>query len=136
MAKYDLSNEYDKKAASFKFQKLMEKGKYIDLTEKRQARTIQQNKYLHIVFGVIAMEYGLTMDETKQLMKVKFGEKYSKKSHEFVKSTADYNTLEMTIFIEKMRDFFAVEGLYIPSPDESTIINQVSRDMDKSKQYL
>lgn len=120
---YDLSKELDKKRAAERFQFLLNKGVKIELTERKKKRTIQQNAYLHALIGYFAIETGNTMEWVKQ--------KYFKllcnkelfvreKEDEFLghvkysRSSADLDTGEMTLAIERFRDWQAkrLESIY------------------------
>ena len=103
--KYDLSQSFDKSKAKLRFEKLLENGSKIELKEYKAKRTRSQNRYLHVVFTIIGQELGYTDHESKVTMKRYFSNtyewaKYQKGSEWFLKSTSEYDTSEMTTFIE------------------------------------
>ena len=133
---FDLNNELDKKTFKKRVEFLLEKGKIVELTEKRSKKTLSQIKYIYVITGVISMEYGLTIDETKQFIKNEFGIKYTKKGKEFTKSFGAYSKEDISIFIDKVIRKFSEIGLYIPSPEEHAMINQIELEMRKQKKFL
>lgn len=136
--KYNLSNTLDKKQAETKFKWLCEKGKEIELTEKRKVRTIQQNKYLHVLFCIWGLEYGYTLDESKTTIKrnCPFG-CYEKKGEKFLIKTSKMDTKELTVFIDWFRNWSANNGFYLLSSEEYLIEKtRIDREIEKSKQHL
>lgn len=95
------------------------------LSEYRQARTLKQNSYLHCIFQIIAEKTWYSREEIKEIMKAKFLKKYDDYfGIEFVQSTKELDTKEMTVFIDKIRQF-ALEylDLDIPSPDDQRMLD-------------
>lgn len=115
--KYDLSNTLDLNKFKTRIDKLISAGKLIELKEIFPKRTLDQNAYIHVLFGLFGIEYGLTLDESKQLIKGLLL-KYEKRGKEFVKQTSKLDKLEMTRFIDKFRMFSSEQGCYLPTPDE------------------
>lgn len=99
----------------------------------RRKRSLSQNNLLHKYLSKMGEEIGYELSEVKDLMKLKFGimvpvldkqgnEVFDPETGEIqerFKSTSDYSTSEMTIFIDKIRQFSAeVLGVILPSPDD------------------
>ena len=61
---YDLSSEFQRKAFLARVDNLMEKGAVVELTEKA-FRSPNQNRYLHLLIGVVAIETGNTLEDAK-----------------------------------------------------------------------
>ena len=99
--------------------------KTVDIIIKNEKRSINQNSYLHLLFGLFGLEFGLTLDESKQLIKYKFLS-YKKKGKDFVKQTSKLDTKEMTIFIEKFRKFSSENSCYLPGANEKENLNSFS----------
>ena len=51
---YDLSSEFQRKAFLARVDNLMEKGAVVEMTEKA-FRSPNQNRYLHLLIGVVAI---------------------------------------------------------------------------------
>jgi hypothetical protein len=66
-------------------------------------------------------ETGYTIDESKELFSLQLPDimRYTKQGISFRKSTADLDTKEMTVLIDKIREMALDQlGLYIPSSQE------------------
>ena len=136
--KYDLSNHIDRKKAEARFNKLLEQGKPIELKELKKARTLAQNRYLHVSISIFAIEFGYNLDEAKTHLKRNCDfMRYEKDGEVFLKRTRDMNTLELTDFVEWIRTYAGQKGCYIMSADEY-LTNQIEidREIDRYKEYL
>jgi hypothetical protein len=100
---------------------LIEKGAKVDLTEKKNKRSIDQNSYLHVCVGFVAKESGYTMEEAKTTLKREFGSflVYEKRGRKFLRSTSDLDAKECTQFIDFIRNLAMNQfGCYIPTSEE------------------
>jgi hypothetical protein len=124
---YDLSNHIDLKKYEARFQYLKSKGKKVELKEVRKKRTLSQNNYLHLLLSYFGMETGYTLHESKVLFKKLSPEifVYEKNGEKFLKSSADVDTKEMTIAIERFRNASAENGFYLPSPDDMGFLQEI-----------
>ncbi|WP_417444609.1 hypothetical protein [Joostella sp.] len=125
---------------------LIEKEKTFELTVKNPKRSIPQNSYVHLLFSWFGLHFGYTLEEVKQEIykkHVNAGLFYVEQvegvvSIERWRSTADLNTAETTLAIDRFRDFSAQQGLYLPTPDDLVSLREIEREISKqtSKQYL
>jgi hypothetical protein len=117
----NLSNEIDKKKAESYLEKLMEDGSKIELKKVQEKRSINQNSYLHVCAAMICQESGYTIEECKIELKRQFGKFfiYEKNGHKFLLSSRDLDTVQMTEWIDWIRQM-AIDtlGIYIPTPEE------------------
>ena len=128
---YDLSNEMGRKSFKTRVNHLYQKGCVVELTEKA-FRTPQQNKYLHLILGWFAKEYGESIEFVKEeyFKRLVNNDIYvSEKSDPFIgivkvtKSTRDVSKELTTVAIERFRDWSAKEaGIYLPSADEQDLV--------------
>lgn len=137
--KYDLSNEFELNEYLIQSDLLIKKGAKVDLSEF-EPRTFNQNSYLHLCIGLIAIENGNRLkDEKKNLKNIcPFMREYDEKGNFEIKKTSKLNTLELTKFIEWIRNFASMElGIYIPSPDEY-LQNKyaIDKEIESHKEYL
>jgi len=123
--KLDLSIPFEAARAKAYLDGLIVRKAKIELKEYKKARTSSQNRYLHVLFTFIGNELGYTDHEAKTTMKRYFANdghdwaKYNKGKEWFLKSTADYTTEEMTIFVDWIRNFSLINlNSYLPTPDE------------------
>lgn len=116
---YDLSKDIEIEKIKSKLTFLIKRGCMANLSEKRKKRTIKQNAYLHALFSLFGLNFGYTIDEAKDLIKRDLKYIYEKKGRIFLIKTSQMNTKELTIFIEKFRNFSNTKGgYYLPSADE------------------
>lgn len=116
---YNLTNDYDKQKFKVAVNKYYEKQAIVELKIVYRKRTNEQNSYVHVLFGLYAINFGYTLEEAKHLIKTKCHLlHYEKKGETFIRSTASLDVLEMTNFIEWFRNHSSQEGLYLPTPEE------------------
>ena len=143
---YDTSNPLDKANFLLRANKLAESGKIVELTEKKPRRSLPQNKYLHVILAYFGTQTGNTLEWVKQQYYKKLvnpdlfirekEDKYLGKI-KVLRSSADLDTAEMSLSIERFRNWAAQEaGIYIPSADEAILIQQMEIEIERSKEFL
>ena len=141
---YNLSDDLDLRRADARWEALKRKGATVDLTEKT-VRTLNQNSYLHLIIGVVAMETGNTLEYTKQqyFKKLVNPDLFAREKMDrfmgkvpYLRSSAELTKEEMTQAIDKFIAWAASEGWYLPSPDDKTLLQSVEYQMGKQRQYL
>ena len=113
---YDLSKNINEFESKVEF--LKKKGCIVELKEKRKKRSISQNNYLHVLFSLFGLNFGYSIEETKVLIKRELKYTYVKNDNLFLKKTSKMDSKELTIFIEKFRNYSNSNGLYLPSSEE------------------
>jgi len=124
----DLSKPFEAKKAETKLSQLIKKGAKIELTEKKAMRSVKQNSYLHAILTIFAVEYGETIEYTKQtifkatvnadLFIYERTNKITGEIREALLSSKDISKDEMIIAIEKFRKFASENGIYIMDAEE------------------
>lgn len=143
---YNLSSPLDKTNFLLRAKKLAESGVIVDLTEKKPRRSLPQNKYLHVILAYFGTQTGNTLEWVKQKYYKKLvnpdlfirekEDKYLGKI-KVLRSSADLDTAEMSLSIERFRNWAAQEaGIYIPSADESILIQQMEIEIERNKEFL
>lgn len=102
----------------------------VTIKEKKNIRTLDQNKYLWgVVYKVVANETGSDVDTMHDELKRMFGIKEEKASiitgeiFESLKSTKKYDTLELTNYINNIKNWvITFLGVTIPEPNTETAI--------------
>lgn len=146
MALYDTAQDYEAQRARTRLEFLIGKGRLVDLTD-RSRRSTAQNSYMHVCIGIVAMETGYPMDYVKDEWFKKLvnpqtfrdGEirdPYTGQTVTRWRSSASLSTEEMTLAIDRWRNWAARQGWYIPSPEEEAMIRQSAAEIDRQKQYL
>ncbi|MES5168029.1 hypothetical protein ABVC73_05800 [Prevotella melaninogenica] len=143
---YNTSNPLDKANFQLRAKKLAEKGVIVDLTEKKPRRSLPQNKYLHVILAYFGAQTGNTLEWVKQQYYKKLvnpdlfirekEDKYLGRI-KVLRSSADLDTSEFSLSVEKFRNWAAQEaGIYLPSADEYIIIQQMEIEIERSKEFL
>lgn len=139
---YNTSNLVERQKAITRIKKLLENKAVIEIIEKKPKRTYKQNRYLHLILGFFSLETGYTLEETKQEIFKKIvnpslfyeGEVGEIVSIQRWRSSAALDTSEMTIAIEKFRDYSSSEaGIYLPSPDEKDFLLQIEIELKNNQ---
>jgi len=135
---YDLSKSHDLETVKFKLNKYTEEKKVIELKLKTVKKTIQQNKYVHVIINMFAIEFGYTTGESKTLLKREFANfmVYEKGNDRFLMSISDLTKDQLQVWIEWIINYSASNGLLIPSSEEY-LDNQfeIDRDIAKNRAY-
>lgn len=142
---YRGNSKIDHHRAKEKINQLINDGKDFELTEKRLRRTIKQNRYLHLLIAYFGLETGYTLEEVKQEIFKKIvnpqtfydGEFGTIAKVERWRSTSDLNTDELSLCIDRFRDYSAKEaGLYLPEPKDLNHLREIEIELENSKKYL
>jgi len=141
---YNLSDQFDKGKFLCRCQALAAKGAVVELCEKRQ-RTLNQNSYLHIVLGVVAMETGNGLEFVKQeyfkrlvnpsLFVSVREDKYCGKVS-VLRSSADLTTEEMSLAIDRFKRWASENGIYVPDADEEDLLKAAEIQMGRMRQWI
>lgn len=144
---YNLKNPLEIDKFKDRAIELRNKGAIVELTEKKP-RSLQANKYLHLMLSKFALEYGYTLDEVKtHFYKVVVNpdlfvrervDKFSGEIYKYVRSSTELTSDEMSKSIEAFREFWLEEGGYrFPSSDEYIALLHIQHDVEnESKKYL
>ena len=141
---YNLSNPLDRERFAARANALLQKGSVVDLTEKT-LRTHNQNSYLHLIIGVVAMDVGVTLEYAKReyFKKLVNRDLFIRKEHdrfsgeiEVIRSSADLTIEEMSIAIDRFKRWGAENGFYLPSPENKDMLKYIEIEMGRMRQYL
>lgn len=146
MALYDTSNPLDKANFLLRAKKLAESGKIVELTEKKPRRSLPQNKYLHVILAYFGTQTGNTLEWVKQqyFKKLVNPDLFVREKEDkylgrikVLRSSADLDTAEMSLSIDRFRTWSAQEaGVYIPAADEAILIQQMEIEIERNKEFL
>ena len=138
--KYDLSIPSDCKDFKNDVSKHLESRCIVELKKKREARTIDQNSYLHVLLGVLALEFGYTIEEVKQVFKKKRKDlfTYKKNGYTFTRGTSGLNTFECSQFTDWLIEWANVNyGIRLMTPEEYKENRRaIDRDIEMNEKYL
>lgn len=136
--KYDLKNTYDLNKARLLFDKYVSEGKRIELSLVKEKRTIAQNSYIHVLFTLYGIHFGLTIEEAKtDIKRLCHFMMYEKNGKKYLRSTADLSVEEMITFIDWFRNYSSQHGCYLPEAAEY-LMNRfdIDRTIEAHKEYL
>ena len=141
---YDLSSDFQRKAFLARVDNLMEKGAVVEMTEKA-FRSPNQNRYLHLLIGVVAIETGNTLEDAKKwyfketcnpdLFHVQHRDKMGN-CIDHIRSTAELTKEEMSTAIDRFKRWGAENGIYMPNPDDASLLKAIEIEMGRMKSYL
>lgn len=141
---YDLSSYFQRKSFLARMDNLMEKGAVVELTEKA-FRSPNQNRYLHLLIGVVAIETGNTLEDAKKwyfketcnpdLFHVQHRDKMGN-CIDHIRSTAELTKEEMSMAIDRFKRWGAENGIYMPNPDDASLLKEIEIEMGRMKSYL
>lgn len=141
---YNLSTAFDRERFKVRVNALYKKGCVVELTEKT-FRTTNQNSYLHLLLGIVAMETGNTLEYVKQHYFKRLVNPgifvYTRQDKflgviEEVRSSASLSKEEMMTAIDRLKIWGAENAIYLPDADNEEVLKQVAIEMDRNKAYL
>ena len=141
---YDLSSDFQRKSFLARMDNLIEKGAVVELTEKA-FRSPNQNRYLHLLIGVVAIDTGNTLEDAKKwyfketcnpdLFHVQHRDKMGN-CIDHIRSTAELTKEEMSTAIDRFKRWGAENGIYMPNPDDASLLKAIEIEMGRMKSYL
>lgn len=141
---YDLTSDYQRMAFVSRVEHLLGKGAVVELTE-RTFRSRNQNSYLHLLIGVVAMETGNTLEDVKReyfkamvnpdIFLCNRTDNRGNTIHVY-RSTAEVSKEEMSMAIDRFKRWGAENGIYMPSPGDESLLREIEIEMGRNKSYL
>ena len=141
---YNLATDLDQERFVNRANALLQKGVIVELTEKT-FRSPNQNRYLHLLIGVVAMDTGVGLEYAKREYFKKLVNKdifVIKKSDRFagevedLRSSADLTIEEMSMAIDRFKRWGAENGFYMPTPDDTSLLKEIEIEMGRLRMYL
>lgn len=142
---YDLRNPLDRERFKRRCNALFTKQGIVELSEKTQ-RSTQQNRYLHLLLGYLAMETGNTMDYAKEVFYKRTANKelFVREKEddilgriEYLRSSAELSKEEMTLSIDRLRDWSSqTAGIYLPAANEQEFLASIEYELSKYRQWV
>ena len=117
----DLSLEFDRELFAKRSKTILEKRSKIELTEKRELKSISQWGYLHVCYKMYSIYVGESLEVTKIDLKLEcpFMHETYRKYVRLISATEIANdTKKMTDWIEWIRNYASMNGVFIPNPDD------------------
>lgn len=141
---YDLSNGFQRKAFLARCEDCLEKASVVELSSKA-FRSRNQNSYLHLLIGAVAMETGETIAYVKDtyfkrlcnrdLFCVERKDRYCG-DVTVIRSTKDLTKEEMSMAIDRFKKWGAENGIYLPNPGDESLLRYLEIEMCRNKSFL
>lgn len=142
---YDLTKDFDKERFKKRVNSLYSKSRIVEVKDLTN-RSLRQNAYLHTILSFFAYEIGETMQYVKDsyykrhcnsdLFVVKKFDSRLNQEIQYVKSSSELSKEEMTMSIQRFRDFASQQGVYIPSADEHKYVNDMALIVEQNKNWI
>lgn len=141
---YNLANEFQRKAFLARCEDCLEKSAVVELTAKT-FRSRNQNSYLHLLIGVVAMDTGTTIAYAKEVYFKRLCNKdlFIKEETDLycgkvqvIRSTADLTKEEMSMAIDRFKKWGAENGIYLPNPGDEALLREIEIEMGRNRAYL
>lgn len=118
--------------------KLAGREAVVDIKRWNPNRTLQQNKFYHVVLAYWGLQTGYTSEEAKQLIKQMQPDIYiyEKNDKTFIRSSASINTADMSRSIDRFRQWSAEQGIDLPSADDKNFLEWCEQQIENTGAYL
>lgn len=142
---YNLYNPWERDHFIAKVKKLLEGNGVVELTEKKPHRTLAQNNYLHLIISYFASEYGCSAEYAKQHFykcvcnaELYVIDKVSNFGKEFkdVRSSSALTTDEMSLSIERFKNWSAQHGITLPDAEDKNFLVYALQEVERNKEFL
>lgn len=145
MAKYKLSAPLDLDKFKRYSEQLIKGGRFVELRNITN-RSLSQNNYLHLILSWFGASFGYSLAYTKtrffktecngELFFITRQNTKDNTPYTDIRSSADLTTAEMTLAIDRFRNFSANNGLYLPEPNEHLYLQELERELEQYKEHL
>lgn len=141
---YDLSRFLHSSLFEERVALLLARGATVELREIT-GRSKAQNRYLHLILGVVAIETGNTLSFTKDVYfkKLVNPDLFCVEKEDRImgkvtvlRSSRDITVEEMSTAIDRFKRWAAENGIYIPDPEDAERLKDIEMEMGRMKSYL
>lgn len=143
---YNLRNEKEKKDLIERVKKVLAENKdIVEFTVKRQNRTLSQNNYLHLLLSYFASHFGYSQEEVKERffkmtvnpdLFVQFIEHDIYGKGFVLRSTTELDTKQMTIAINRFKNYSADADLILPDANNDGFIYHALNEIENYAEYI
>ena len=140
----NLKNDLDFERFNARVEKWRRDRPVVDITEKT-TRSPSQNRYLHLLIGVVAMETGVSVEYAKQhyfkrlvnrdIFRLEIEDRFVGKT-EVLRSSAELTKEEATMSIDRFKQWGREQGWYMPDANEESLLQMIEIEMGKMKRYI
>lgn len=136
--KYNLKDRVEALHAFSQLNDLALKEAEVEIKKVNPKRSLNQNNYLHLLLGAFGQHFGYSLEEAKQIYKEISLDiyAYTKKNHQFFRSSASLNSAEMSKTIDRFRDFSVEQDFPLPLATDQAWLRSIENSMEQSNHYL
>lgn len=137
--RYNLTLPVEAEKALDRLTELVGKGAEVEIKHVRKVRSLQQNAFLHLTFGIFGLATGYDVAESKVIYKRLANPElyiYEKNGQMFLKSSAGLTTKEMSDSIDKWRKYAAEQGVDIPAPNDEEALRYWGNQIEQEGKWL
>ncbi|MBQ0153940.1 MAG: hypothetical protein KBS70_04045 [Bacteroidales bacterium] len=139
---YNLSNELDRERLMAKLAKDIERGVVVDYTAKVM-KTVSQNRYLHLLIGVAAMECGTSIEYAKaeyfkrlvnhELFAFDSEDAILGKVTEKLRSINEIPCEDLSKAIDKFKTWGREQGWVMPDAEDMRLMQLIETEMSHNR---
>lgn len=143
---FRLSSEYDEAKATEYFNKCKAEKWNIEIKHLCPQRSDRQNRYLHLILGLLGTIVGMSIEQVKQDIFKEIvnrdifyqGVRYiGDKEVSVWRSTKSLTTDEMSLAITRYRNFCSSElHVYISTPEDNEFLLYCQQQIENNKEYM
>jgi hypothetical protein len=123
--------------------KLAGRESTVDIKRVTYKRSLSQNAYYHLMLSYFGTQVGHTLQEVKWLIRELQSDLY-KVEHPTIagvktyksRSSADFNSAEMTTSIDRFREWASEQGIDIPAPSEQHMLAYMDDTVSSNEAFL
>lgn len=137
--KFNTANGDQAKAAMSYLERLIFKERLVEVKKLSGNRSNSQNRYLHLLLGAFGSHFGWTLDESKEIYKRDVNKdifEYKKQGRTFWRSSAALSVDEMTVSIDRFRQFSDEQGYPLPLATDKNWLMEIENEIERTKYYL
>ena len=138
---YDPSNPFQVKEAEMRLRQFIDNRKVFELTDASR-RSLNQNAYLHTLIGIVAMEYGTSLDYAKEWYYKRLcnadvyvrerADKFLGKVS-YVRSSKELSKEEMSASIDRFKTWARSEYINMPEPGDRELLDRANVEISRCK---
>jgi hypothetical protein len=142
---YNTAYEPQRKALIEKVKWFVLNKKTVELKQWKPKRTGRQNKYLHVLLSLIAIDYCDTIEYVKKTL---YKSRYNAELYEYevtnkdgkrtaLRSSKDLTTQEMALSVDRLREgYMRDKGCYLPDAHEDLSIYEAEIQKYENQRYI
>ena len=126
--------------------KLLSANVNFEIKKLSDKRTLSQNRYFHLLLKFFSIEFGYEFEYTKQIIFKRevnkdlfYSEIINKNNGDiqvFYKSSSSLDTKQMTIAIDRFKNYSAKYGLVLPESEDYNFINYIENNIERYAEFL